>query len=45
MLQENVWTGLLEVFAVENRMQCGGSKEKEGEGNGGDKGEKEQKGE
>ena len=31
------------VLAVEDRMQHGGSKEKEGERNGGDKGETEQK--
>ena len=45
MLRENAQTRLLEVFAVEDRMQRGGSKEKEGERNGGDKGEKERKGE
>ena len=45
MLQENAWTRLLEVFAAENRVQHSGSEEKEGKGNGGDKGEEEQKGE
>ena len=39
MLQEDAWTGLLEVFTAENRVQHGGSKEKEGKGNRGDKGE------
>ena len=43
MLQENARTGLLEVFTAEDRMQCGGSEEKEGERNGGHKGEKERK--
>ena len=36
MLWENALTGLLEVFTAEDRMQHGGSKEKEGERNGGD---------
>ena len=45
MLQEDVQTRLLEVFATEDRVQCCGSEEKEGKGNRGDKGEEEQKGE
>ena len=45
MLRENMRTRLLEVFAAEDRMQRGGSEEKEGERNGGHKGEKERKGE
>ena len=44
MLQEDTWTQLLEVFAMEDRVQHGGSEEKEGKRNGGDKGEEEQKG-
>ena len=43
MLWKNTWTGLLEVLAAEDRMQRGGSKEKEGERNGGYKGETERK--
>ena len=38
-----MWTGLLEVLAAEDRMQRGGSEEKEGERNGNDKGETERK--
>ena len=45
MLQEDMRTGLLEVLTMENRVQHGGSEEEEGKGNGGDKGEEEQKGE
>ena len=44
MLQKNTWTGLLEVLTAEDRMQRGGSEEKEGERNRDYKGETEQKG-
>ena len=44
MLQKDTRTWFLEVFAMEDRVQRGGSEEKQGKGNGGDKGEEEQKG-
>ena len=43
MLWKNAQARLLEVLTAEDRMQHGGSKEKEGERNGGDKGEMEWK--
>ena len=43
MLWKNMQTWVLEVFTVEDRVQCGGSKEEERKGNGGNKGKEEQK--